>query len=279
MTDYAGFRSSNSGWSPRPAAITAFLVVITVPAMALQGLFVLAAPPLARRFPPLWHSLVCRLFGIKVVIIGSPVLDRACLYASNHLSWLDIVVFGSQLPASFIAKQEVAGWGVFGWLAKLQRTVFIDRNRRSKTAAQRDELVRRFSRGEQLILFPEGTSTDGTWVMPFKSALFSVAEKAEDPEALAIQPVTISYTHFNGVPSVRSQRPRIAWFGDMELTSHILEVLSIGRIVAVLQFHAPLDAQALGSRKAMADASYKAVASGLEAANRGRLPIPGAQSD
>ena len=99
------------------------------------------------------------------------------LFAANHVSYLDITVLGSLLDASFIAKTEVAGWPLFGWLARLQRSVFIDRRARS-TAHQRDSIAARLAAGEALILFPEGTSGDGNRLLPFKSALFSVADHA-----------------------------------------------------------------------------------------------------
>ena len=98
------------------------------------------------------------------------------LFAANHISYLDITVLGSLLDASFIAKTEVAGWPLFGWLARLQRSVFIDRRARS-TAHQRDSIAARLAAGEALILFPEGTSGDGNRLLPFKSALFSVADQ------------------------------------------------------------------------------------------------------
>src|SRR6185437_1390398 len=127
---------------------------------------------------------------------------------SNHTGYLDISVLGSRLPASFIAKSEVARWPLFGWLAKLQRSVFVDRQVRS-TAQQRDAIAERLAAKDALILFPEGTSNDGTFVLPFKSALFSVVfGKSETP--VTVQPVSLAYTRLDGLPIGRALRPFFA---------------------------------------------------------------------
>ena len=132
--------------------------------------------PLAKRLPRFYHRVCCRLLGIHVQAQGLVSRDQPVLFVANHASYLDIVVLGSLIPGSFVAKAEIAGWPLFGLLAKLQRTVFIDR-RGSRAADHRDDIGARLEAGDNLILFPEGTSSDGNRVMPFKSALFSVAER------------------------------------------------------------------------------------------------------
>ena len=138
---------------------------------------------------------------------------RPVLFASNHISYPDITVLGSLIPGSFIAKAEVAHWPFFGWLAKLQRSVFVDRQVRS-TARQRDAIAERLATGDALILFPEGTSGDGNRVLPFKSALFSVARNRERAAPITVQPVSIAYTRLDGMPIGRRLRPFFAWYGD-----------------------------------------------------------------
>ena len=131
-------------------------------------------------------------------------------------------------PASFIAKTEVAGWPLFGWLARLQRSVFIDRRARS-TAHQRDSIAARLAAGEALILFPEGTSGDGNRLLPFKSALFSVADHAPATAgAVTVQPVSIAYTRLDGMPLGRALRPFFAWYGSMSLAPHLWRMLGLG---------------------------------------------------
>src|SRR5256714_15267935 len=144
---------------------------------------------------------------------------RPVLFPANPVSYLDITIFSSLIAGSFVAKREVAGWPLFGWLAKLQRSVFIDRQVRS-TADQRDSIAGRLAAGDALILFPEGTSGDGNRVLPFKSALFSVADQpATGP--VTVQPVSIAYTRLNSMPIGRRYRPLFAWYGAMPMAPHL----------------------------------------------------------
>ena len=179
-------------------------------------------------------------------------------------------MFGSLLPASFIAKSEVARWPLFGWLAQLQRSVFVDRQVRS-TARQRDTIARRLAAGDALILFPEGTSGDGNRILPFKSALFSAAAAVE---GLSVQPVSIAYTRLDGLPSGRALRPLFAWYGAMTMAPHLWRVLGLGTVEIVVEFHPPTTLAACGSRKALARYCEEQIAAGLANALSGRRLAP-----
>ncbi len=126
----------------------------------------------------LWQRFACFLIGIRVTVTGAPVGDRPLLLLSNHNSWIDIPVLASVAPVSFVAKSEVAGWPVVSFLAKAQRTVFVERNNRRATGAQADEMAGRLSKGDIIVLFAEGTSSDGNKVLPFRSALVGAAQRA-----------------------------------------------------------------------------------------------------
>ena len=171
----------------------------TVPLMPVQAVGLLLRRPWVSTFPCFYHRWCCRILGLRVRRIGQPSAARPVLFAANHVSYLDITVFGSLIPGSFIAKSEVAGWPLFGWLAKLQRSVFIDRQVRS-TLQQRDTIAERLAARDVLILFPEGTSGDGTHVLPFKSALFSVVFNRQTEEPIVVQPVSLAYTRLDGMP-------------------------------------------------------------------------------
>jgi lyso-ornithine lipid O-acyltransferase len=158
------------------------------------------------------------------------------LLVSNHVSWLDIPLLSTVMPSSFIAKREVGTWPFFRNLAKLQRTVFVDRDRRYTTGVKRAEIAARLQAGDSLVLFPEGTSSDGMQVLPFKSSYFGAVEDLD----VAVVPVTISY---GGPPRFH------AWFGDMDLLPHIWAVLKSGPINARITVHRPL---AKKDRKALA---------------------------
>ncbi len=255
--------------------ITAFFRLLvygcfTFALMGLQALALVFKWPLRKTLPYWYHQRCCRILGFRVERRGRQSRQHPTLYVCNHLSYFDIMVLGSLIKGSFVAKSEVAGWPFFGWLAKLQRTVFVQRGARHRTAEHRDEMLERLNADDDLILFPEGTSGDGHWVLPFKSALFSVAERRPHDQPLRVQPVSVAYTRLDGVPMGRYLRPLFAWYGDMELPSHMWRATGMGLVTVVVEFHAPVTIDEFGSRKALSEHCYQRVSKGLAAALSGR---------
>ena len=244
--------------------------LVTLALTPVQILILLVAPRLWWALPFAYHKLCCRIMGLKVRIVGAPAPTRPTLFVSNHVSYLDIPVLGSILPVAFVAKADVARWPVYGWLARLQRTVFVDR-RRNTTMKQRDSLHVRLTEGEPLVLFPEGTSNDGNRILPFRSALLSVAEAAPPERPLTIQPVSIAYTSVNGVPLGWGLRPLVAWYGGMELGGHLWRFSRLGLIEVVVQFHDPIRLGDFPSRKELTRHCAEAVADGVDRALGGRI--------
>lgn len=227
-----------------------------------------------RSLPPFYHRWCCRILGFHVRSRGEQTLARPVLFVANHVSYTDIAVLGSLIAGSFIAKAEVAHWPLFGWLAKLQRTVFVDRRMRS-TPAQRDAMTRRLAAGDALILFPEGTSGDGNRVLPFKTALFSAAGAPPETAAVAVQPVSIAYTRLDGIPLGRLYRPFFAWYGTVELAPHLWQMIGLGTVEVVVEFHPSTSLADCGTRKALAAYCYGRIAGGVAAAISGRpQPMP-----
>ena len=225
----------------------------------------------AHLLPRFYHRLTCRIVGLDVEQRGQMAPTTPTLFVSNHSSYLDIPVLGSLILGSFVAKTEVGSWPIFGWLAKMQRTVFIDR-RRGTTHRQRDDLQRRLDAGGSLILFPEGTSNDGNRVLPFRSALLSVAERAARGESLTVQPVSISYTQLNALPMGHRNRPHVAWYGGMTLGRHLWAFTRLGRARVVVEFHPPVVIGDFRSRKELTQHCHAAISAGVAAALSGRRP-------
>jgi 1-acyl-sn-glycerol-3-phosphate acyltransferase len=251
-------------------------VAITVPLLPVQALALALRFPLATKLPLIYHRLVCRILGIRVSVRGTLAPARPLLVAANHSSYLDIEVLGGLVPGSFVAKAEIAGWPFFGWLAKLQRSVFIER-RSSKAREHKDEIEKRLIEGDVLILFPEGTSDDGNRLLPFRSALFSVAERRIEGEPLVVQPVSLAYTRLDGMPMGRSFRPFFAWYGDMALAPHLWRMLGMGVLTAEVIFHEPVTIDRFASRKAMAEHCWRVVSEGVASLLAGRPqrhPVP-----
>lgn len=257
------------GWSlPRAVISLSLYGGFTLLCIPLQGVALLVSSSFARRFPVFYHRVCRRILGINVRVRGVMVRKGPVLFVANHTSYLDIMVLGSLIPGSFVAKAEVADWPFFGLLAKLQRTIFV-RRRRHDAAEDRDGIAARLQRRESLIVFPEGTSSDGNRVLPFKSALFAVA--ADGDETLAVQPVSVSYALLNGMPIGRLWRAFFAWYGDMNLASHIWTMAGLGKTTVIVEFHPVATIAEMGSRKALAAHCHKVVAAGVGEALVGGL--------
>jgi 1-acyl-sn-glycerol-3-phosphate acyltransferase len=264
--------------SPTTAAVRllAYSVWTLLVAVPVALLVACGQVSLCRRVGHFYWRVAVLIVGLDIVVRGRVCAERPALFVCNHASYLDIVVLGSLLPAAFVAKKDVRDWPVIGLLARLGRTVFVDRRPR-KSLHQRDEMVARLSRDrESVILFPEGTSNDGNHVLPFKSALFSVAETVRpDGRPLAVQPVSVAYTRLDGLPIGRGWRPFVAWYGGMELVSHVWTVLGLGRLTVEVDCHPPVTLEQFGSRKALADHCHDVVSHAVVMANAGRAtPSP-----
>jgi 1-acyl-sn-glycerol-3-phosphate acyltransferase len=253
-------------------------VTFTLAMIPVQAALVLVGARAQTYFPVWYHRRCCRLLGFRVARRGKPVLEGPVLFVSNHCSYLDIMVLGSQIPASFVAKAEVARWPLFGTLAKLQRSVFVDRQS-FRAAAQREEMLARLEAGDSLILFPEGTSSDGNRVLPFKSSLLSVAELHPGDRPLTVQPISIAYTMLDGLPLGRYLRPFFAWYGEMDMVSHLWQWAGLGRLTVVVRFHDPVTIDQFGSRKALSEYCYDVVSRGLAEALAGRRQVIRRQPD
>ncbi len=273
----------------RAGRILAGFFAMTVPLMPLQALFLRVSPPLARTFPNWYHRQVCRLLGIRLSIDGALAKDQPVLIIANHTSWLDIPVISAVAPVSFVAKKEVGRWPFVSWLAKLQRSVFIDRDRRTAAAGSAREIAARLADGDKLVLFAEGTSSDGNRVLPFRTSLFAAAKpirsKPVDEETQAagqgelnrsvkaqVQTLTICYTHLHGVPLERADRPLVGWYGDMEMGSHAWQLLKAGPLDVKISIGPPVPLDNFADRKELARHSEAEVRSELVRILRGRPP-------
>jgi 1-acyl-sn-glycerol-3-phosphate acyltransferase len=222
---------------------------------------------LARRLPMLYHRGVCRLFGLDVRTSGAISPVRPTLFVANHSSYLDIPIFGGLLEVSFIAKAEVRSWPLLGLLARLQNSVFVDRRLGGMRDA-RAEIARRLALGDNLMLFPEGTTSDGNRVLDFYTALFGLPANLPGGRLL-VQPVTLAYTRQNGMPIGHVGRSRFAWVGETSLARHFWRAIQGGRITVEVRFHEPVEGARFASRKALSQYCFAQIACGLERALRG----------
>jgi 1-acyl-sn-glycerol-3-phosphate acyltransferase len=202
-----------------------------------------------RLVPKLYHRIMRVLLGIRISVQGFPSSRRPLLIVANHTSWLDIVVISSFLPVIFVAKSDVASWPIFGWLAQLQRSIFVSRDRRQPIHNTIGCIADALASGEIVAIFPEGTSTDGTDVFPFRSALIGAARetlrRAEHLPAIFVQPVSVAYVGANRRSAVWAREDEIPF------VSHLLQVISLRRIDVALTWGDPIPADMNSDRKAL----------------------------
>jgi 1-acyl-sn-glycerol-3-phosphate acyltransferase len=242
----------------RPVYVLAVAGVVTLVLLPFQAVAVWLDLPLRRRIPTLFHRIVCAILGIRLHEIGKRMPEHPLLIVANHSSWLDISVITAVAPVVFVAKQEVAGWPLIGLLARLQRTVFVDRTRRHKTRDVNAEIAQRLAEGDPVVLFGEGTSSDGNRVLPFRSALIGSARdalaEAEHTGRVWIQPLSLAYTHMRGLPLSRHERPRVAWYGKMSMAPHLAGLARCGGVDVSVMWGEPVAFDEQSDRKAVARA-------------------------
>lgn len=267
-------------------------------------------------FPRVYWAWVARLIGMRVRVIGvgaagqsrrrtggqrgalrgahtdaktgaktgARTTGRPVIFVANHCSWLDIPVLGGRLPGCFVSKDEVGRWPVVSTIAWLGRTVFVTR-RPGRTADERDVMQARLAAGDNLVLFPEGTSSDGSRVLPFRTSFFAVAVPGggirqgagtATPAAPAplIQPVSVVYDRMGWLPTGRATRSIFAWYGDMDLASHFWRLAQLNGLRATVLLHAPVDPATFPDRKALARAVWTSVADGAATLRQNRPARP-----
>jgi lyso-ornithine lipid O-acyltransferase len=244
-------------------------IIVTLPLMPLQALLLMVWPSMAKALPHHYHKALCRILAFTPHITGALPQGGQCLIVSNHVSWIDIVILSAVAPVSFVAKQEVGQWPFFGWLAKLQRTVFVNRNSRQTTKHSSTELQQRLARGDRIVLFPEGTSHNGEKVLPFKSSFFAAATSPD----IAIVPVTLAYTKNFGLPLTRRNRGTFAWYADMDLVPHLWQALCAGPLAVQVFIHPPLDVETGLNRKRATEVAEATIRRSLAAALHGRMVL------
>ena len=250
------------------------ILLWTLGSMPVQGVCLLLPGRPKVAFARLYWAGFSRLLGLRVRVIGALASggQRPVVFVSNHSSWVDVPVLGGVLDGCFVAKGEIAGWPVVSTIARLGRTVFVSRHR-GTTVRERDDMRGRLAVGDNLILFPEGTSSDGSRVLPFRTPFFAVAEKREGSLPL-LQPVSVVYDRIGGLPAGRASRPVFAWYGDMDIASHFWRLGQHCGLRATVLLHAPIDPVGYADRKALAQAVWDTVAEGASILRQNRPAQP-----
>jgi len=227
--------------------------------MPAQTLFLMLPGRPKVAFARQYWAVFTAILGVRVRVTGEmarPRDGRAVVFVSNHSSWVDIAVLGGRLEGCFVAKEDVSRWPIIRTIARLGRTVFVSRQRAS-TVRERDEMRARLAAGDGLILFPEGTTSDGARVLPFRTPFFAIT--AHDPPPI-VQPVSIVYDRLAGLPVGRVSRTAFSWFGDMDIAGHYGNFGQLRGMRATVLLHPPLDPGDFPDRKALAGEVWRIVA-------------------
>lgn len=259
---------------------TLFFIFVFVPFMLvvipLQALILVLRLPCWGFLPRLFHKVGCFFLGLRVTVIGTPSTGRPTLLVSNHVSWTDIVAIGSVAEVTFVAKREVGKWPFVGMMADLQRTIYVDRTRRSDAGRTAEAMGQRMAGGNAVLLFAEGQSDIGTHVLPFRSALIGAAQHAmlaAGAKDVLIQPLTIAYTKLQGLPVSRNERSLIAWIKSKSVGQNVREILGGPVKDVTVAFGTPLPLSEGDDRKQVSKQAEGQVRAMLVALNRGgKLP-------
>jgi 1-acyl-sn-glycerol-3-phosphate acyltransferase len=182
-----------------------------------------------------WSIKFMRILNVRIICSGHiPTAEtRSSLFIANHISWLDIWALKSMHPINFVAKSDVRQWPVIGWLSEKTNTIFIERTRRQDTGRTASSMEQALQDGYCLCLFPEGTTTDGTELKPFKTGLLQAAVNTE----CMVWPVAIHYPGPQGTTNTA-----VAYYGEITLLESLLAVLSQREVIVELRFAEPIPA-------------------------------------
>jgi 1-acyl-sn-glycerol-3-phosphate acyltransferase len=215
----------------------------------------------------LFFTLAVKIMGIKVGQQGFENIPKdSVLFVSNHTSYLDILVLGSKIKVRFTPKIEISKWPILNFIVNLSLPVYIHRNA-SKSIEQKQKIREIIEGGDSILMFPESTTNDGREVLPFKSSLFSVTEPEKDThedDHIAIQPISIVYTHIDGEIASEHNMDKVAWYGDMKFLPHFWKLLGCRGAKVKILYHSELYYEDFGDRKTLSKHCEDVITKGVE---------------
>ena len=247
----------------------AFFVILVTP---LQALARRSNWPLQHKIQKFFCRTMCQVIGIEVIPFGGFPDAAPRFVVANHVSWTDIIALSSLYPLVFLAKSEVAGWPVLGFLARLQGTIFVDRAHRRAIPTVNAALARELRAGRDVVVFAEGTSSDGAKVLSFNASHFAMLHDLAQENAVAVVPTALAYA-----PRAKgAENPEafdVGWYGDMSFVPHLWGLMRRGGARCRISFGAPIDPSAFADRKALAQETQGSVRRLLEEGSFARAGV------
>ena len=236
----------------RLITILFFLVLVIFISIPIQTFCNIIGFKLKKLYPLFFYRMIKIITGININFDPTKLnkKNKGVLYIANHVSWFDIICLGTLLNARFIAKKEVSEMGIFGFLAKLSNTFFIDNENKNRIIEYNHLIQKKLQDGENFIIFPEGTTSDGNGIIGFKSSMLECA--FDDNNQINIQPISICYSKLNNIPMGIYLRRNIAWVGDTSMVGAMVNFLRSGKITVDIIFHEIMSVNNFDNRKDLA---------------------------
>lgn len=255
-----------------------FFICIMVPLIIIgapiQFVITRLRLPIWPLLPRLFHKVACIFMGLEVKVIGEPVRDRPVLLVSNHISWNDIIAVGSVADVSFVAKSDVGKWFFVSFMASLQKTIYVDYNRKRDARRTSEEMAKRLAdENAAVLLFAEGHRDIGTHVQPFRSALIGAAQEAmvkAGAKDVVVQPLTIAYTRVQGLPVSYNERSHVSGITAKSFKEIVRDLLTSGVKQVTIVFGTPIELDETTDRKKIAAEAEEKVRRVLVRLNRDR---------
>lgn len=243
--------------------IIVFLALIIFISIPIQFFCNVIGSKVKKLYPLLFYRMIKIITGININFDSTKLNKKntGVLYIANHVSWFDIICLGTLLNARFIAKKEVSQMGIFGFLANLSNTYFIDTENKNKIIEYNKIIQQKLLDGENFIIFPEGTTSDGNGVINFKSSMLECVFGKN--KIVCIQPISICYSKINNLPMGIYSRRNIAWVGDTPMVSAMANFLKSGRITVDIIFHNLMTTDKFRDRKELAIHCEKEILKGI----------------
>ena len=245
--------------------IISLTIFITI-SIPIQTFLNLTNTKYKRKFPLFFYKSVKAIIGLHIIKKNSDKsqdsnVSHGTLYVANHVSWFDIICLGSILNARFIAKKEVASMGIFGFLSTLSNTVYIDNENKNRVVEYNKFINEKLKDGENFIIFPEGTTSDGNGVIKFKSSLLQCA--IDDTNSIKVRPISICYSHKNNIKMGIYERRFVSWVGDTNMVQAMKNFLLTGPVTVTILIHSPVSDEFFNSRKTITKYCQETILEGL----------------
>ena len=242
------------------------LTIFIIASIPIQGSFNLVNTKYKKKFPLFFYKSVKAIIGLHVIKKNFDAnqdadVSHGILYVANHVSWFDIICLGSILNARFIAKKEVASMGIFGFLSTLSNTVYIDNENKNKVVEYNKFINEKLKNGENFIIFPEGTTSDGNGVIQFKSSLLQCV--INENYSIKVKPISICYSHKNNIKMGIYERRFVSWVGDTNMVQAMKNFLLTGPITVTILLHSFVSEEFFSNRKTITKHCQDKVLEGL----------------